>query len=247
MTQLVQNIPTDIDKCLVDEFLEIKKRFSMNDWGPGQLMGGRFAEAVLRIFQHLLGIAVTPFGTDIPAYEKDKILNAVKSAASIDDHVRQKIVPITRLLLDFRNNRDVAHLGGFNANGMDTLFVMTSATWILCELVRVYGGHSMADAQRIVDGLAVKEYPVIIEIDGEAFITRHDLKSKQEVLVLLSKYDGADAHFLFKKQGDSNRGRFKKTLESMANQKLVAEKGDRYYLLPRGSEVVSKESLLTYA
>ena len=68
-----------------------------------------------------------------------------------------------RLLLDFRNNRDVAHLGGFDANSMDALFVMTSATWMVCELVRVFGGYAMREAQKIVDTLSVKEYPAIIE------------------------------------------------------------------------------------
>jgi hypothetical protein len=111
----------------------------MDDWGPGQLMGGRFAEAMLRVYQHLLGQPWTPFGTDIPAAQKTAITNAVTNSPAIDDQVRQKTVPLTRLLLDFRNNRDVAHLGGFDANSMDALFVMNSATWVLCELVRVHG------------------------------------------------------------------------------------------------------------
>ena len=51
------------------------------------------------------------------------------------------------------DNRDVAHLGGFVANSMDALFVMTSATWIVCELVRVYGCYAMREAQKIVDAL----------------------------------------------------------------------------------------------
>jgi hypothetical protein len=137
MTLSIRGIPSELGTKLIEEFLEIKKRFAMNDWGPGQLKGGRFAEVVLRAYQHLLSEAVTPFGTDIPASEKTRVLNTVQSAGAIDAHVRQKTVPLVRLLLDFRNNRDAAHLGGFDANSMDTLFVMTSATWIFCEFVRV--------------------------------------------------------------------------------------------------------------
>jgi hypothetical protein len=130
MTLLISGIPSQVSATLIEEYLEIKKRFAMNDWGPGQLKGGRFAEAVLRAYQHLLGDAVTPFGTDINAAEKTRITNRIQNAATIDEHVRQKTVPLVRLLLDFRNNRDAAHLGGFDANGVDTLFVMTAATWI---------------------------------------------------------------------------------------------------------------------
>ena len=51
---------------------------------------------------------------------------------------------------------------------MDALFVMTSATWMVCELVRVFGGYAMREAQEIVDALSVKEYPVILERAGRA-------------------------------------------------------------------------------
>ena len=128
MTLLINGISSQISIKLIEEYLEIKKRFAMNDWGPGQLKGGRFAEAVLRAYQHLLGDAITPFGTDIVAAEKARIMHRLQNAGTIDEHVRQKTVPLVRLLLDFRNGRDVAHLGGFDANGMDTMFVITGAT-----------------------------------------------------------------------------------------------------------------------
>jgi hypothetical protein len=247
MTLTIRGIPTAVGDKLVEEFLEIKKRFVMDDWGPGQLKGGRLAEAVLRVFQHLLGEALTPFGTDIPAREKTRILNAVQNSATIDDHVRQKVVALTRLLLDFRNSRDVAHLGGFDANSMDTLFVMTSATWVLCELVRVYGGYRMEEAQRIVDDLSVKDYPVIMERQGELFIARHDLTAKQEVLVLLTRNASATAEFLHSKSGDSNKSRFQRNLREMVSDKLIGSAADGdYFIMPRGQAQVMKKSLLTY-
>ncbi|QQO32098.1 hypothetical protein JJC00_26370 [Bradyrhizobium diazoefficiens] len=247
MTLSIGRIPPDLSAKLIEEYLEIKKRFAMNDWGPGQLKGGRFAEVVLRIHQHLLSDSVTPFGVDIPAAEKTRILNRVTSEGTIDDHIRQKTVPLVRLLLDFRNNRDAAHLGGFDANSMDTHFVLTTTTWILCEFVRVYGGYAMSQAQEIVDGLSAKEYPVIIERQGELFIARHDLTAKQEVLVLLSRSANASAAFLESKVGDSNKSRFRRNLREMVDEKLIgqAANGD-YFVLPRGQALVTKNSLLTY-
>jgi hypothetical protein len=246
MALLLQNIPSNLSEKLVEEFLEIKKRFLMNDWSSGQLKGGRFAEVLLRIYQHLLGDSITPFGEDIPPNTKTRILNAVQSHGSIDDHFRQKTVPLARLLLDFRNNRDVAHLGGFNANSMDTLFVVTSATWILCELVRVYGGYAMDQAQAVVENLTIRDYPVIVERNGEIFITRHDLRAKQEVLVLLTKNDEAEFDFLFAKTRDRNKTRFQKTLDEMVAEKLIGLSNGKYFLLPRGMATVARESLLQF-
>jgi hypothetical protein len=247
MSITIGAIPPALSAKLVEEYLDIKKHFAMNDWGPGQLKGGRFAEVMLRIYQHLLGEPVTPFGTDIVPREKDRIINTVCSAGMIDAHVRQKTVPLVRLLLDFRNNRDAAHLGGFDANSMDALFVMTSATWMVCELVRVYGGYVMREAQKIVDTLSVKEYPVIMERDGELFITRHDLKAKQEVLVLLTKNVSATGEFLYEKSGDSNRSRFERNLREMVAEKFIGRAvNGEYFIMPRGQALVTKKSLLTY-
>jgi hypothetical protein len=247
MTLTIAGIPTALSAKLVEEYLDIKKHFAMNDWGPGQLRGGRFAEVMLRIYQHLLGEPVTPFGTNILPREKTRILNTIESTGTIDVHVRQKTVPLVRLLLDFRNNRDVAHLGGFDANSMDALFVMTSATWMVCELVRVYGSYVMREAQKIVDALSVKEYPVIMERDGELFITRHDLKAKQEVLVLLTKNAGATAKFLHEKSGDSNKSRFQRNLQEMVDDKFIGRAASsEYFIMPRGQALVTKKSLLTY-
>ena len=196
------------------------RHFSVILGGPGQLKGGRFAEVLLRIYQHLLGEPVTPFGTDIVPREKTRVLNTIESTGTIDTHVRLKTVPQARLVLDFRNNRDVAHLGGFDANSMDALFVMTSATWIMCELIRVYGGYAMPEAQKIVDALSVREYPVIMERRGELFITRHDLKAKDEVLVLMMKSASATAELLHEKSGDSNKSRFQRNLREMVAKSL---------------------------
>lgn len=247
MTLVIQAVPSVLDEKLIEEYLDIKKHFSTNDWGPSQLKGGRFAEVVLRLFQHLLGEVVTPFGTDIPPGAKTRILNLLQNAPTVDDHIRQKVVPLTKLLLDFRNNRDVAHLGGFDANRMDSVFVMTGATWILCEIVRVYGGYPMAEAQAIVDSLSVKEYPVLFERNGELYIARHDLKSEKEVLVLLSRHDEADAAFLFAKTKDKNKTRFFAKLDEMVSEKLIGKRGDKYFLMPRGAATVSKEGLLSYS
>jgi hypothetical protein len=246
MALTINRLPSDLSEMLIEEYLELKRHFFMNDWGSGQLKGGRFAESLLRIYQHLLGEPIVPFGSDIAAAAKTRILNAVQNDGSIDDHVRQKTVPLTRLLLDFRNNRDVAHLGGFDANSMDALFVMTGATWILCELVRVYGDYRMEQAQAIVEGLAVREYPVVIERNGEIFVARHDLTAKQEVLVLLIKNTQAKFDFLFSKTRDRNKSRFQKTLNDLVALKLIGQSNDDYFLMPRGAAMVTKESLLQF-
>ena len=110
-----------------------------------------------------------------------------------------------------------------------------------------FGDYAMSQAQEIVDGLAVKEYPVIIERDGELFIARHDLDAKQEVLVWLMRNVGASGSVLETKIGDSNKSRVRKKLKEMVADKLIGldANGD-YFIMPRGQALVITSSLLQY-
>ena len=246
MTKILKTIPDDLEKKLFEEYAEIKCRYQLNDCNPSQLSGGRFAEVILRIFQHLLKMSVTLFGKDISATEKTKIINKVTIDPDIDEHIRQKVTVLIKLILDFRNNRDVAHLGGFSANKIDANFILSCANWIVAELIRVYGNYSMDEAQKIIDKIAIPSYPVIFYIEGDEFIARDDLLVKQEVLILLSKQK-RDSNFLFSKTKDGNRSRFNKTLASMVSKKLIALKDGSYHLLPNGIKMIQEKNLLNPA
>jgi hypothetical protein len=105
----------------------------------------------------------------------------------------------------------------------------------------------MREAQKIADALSVKEYPVIMEREGELFITRHDLKAKQEVLVLLTKNASATAEFLHGKSGDANKLRFERNLREMVADKFIGQAANgEYFIMPRGQALVTKKSLLSY-
>lgn len=243
MSHFLKSIPNELEDKLFEEYAEIKHRFQLDDCRPSQLNGGRFAEAVLRIFQHLLGVPITPLGKDIPAPEKTSILNKTANSGVIDEHIRQKTTALTRLLLDFRNNRDVAHLGGFSANRIDASLVLSCANWMVAEFIRVYGNYSLEQAQELVDKIAVPNYPVIFEIEGEEFISRGDLLVKHEILVLLSKQK-RDFAFLFSKTKDGNKSRFAKTVEAMTTDKMIALKDGYYHVLPKGIKEVHARALL---
>ena len=105
----------------------------------------------------------------------------------------------------------------------------------------------MSRAHEIVDGLSVKEYPVIIERNGELFIARHDLDAKQEILVWLMRNASAPGSVLETKVGDTNKSRVRGKLKEMVADKLIglAANGD-YFIMPRGQALVTTNSLLQY-
>lgn len=237
------NIPQFIQDKLLDEYIDIKKKYFLGDWSSGQLKSGRFGEVIIRIFQILLNEPHTPFGNNISSSEKTRIINNVVSSKNIDMHIRQKVTSLTRLLLDFRNNRDSAHLGGFNANHMDAYFTMSAANWIIAELIRVYSGLSMDKVEEIISEITIKDFPLIINIEGDQFISSPNFTSKQETLILLyHNPKGLEYNFIFKKTKNKNTTEFKRQLNKMVKDKLIVEKKQKYFIMPEGIRVV--ESLV---
>ena len=55
-------LPTEIVARLLNEYQGIKQQLALRKFRPSELNGGRFAECVLRLVQHLDNPPYTPFG-----------------------------------------------------------------------------------------------------------------------------------------------------------------------------------------
>lgn len=91
-----------------------------------------------------------------------------------------------RVILDVRNKRDVAHVGGeVNPNYSDSLLIVHSADWILTEIVRQYHSCSIDQAAAIVATINENQVPIIDDIDGFIRVLDTSLKARDKVLVIL--------------------------------------------------------------
>jgi len=241
----LKNIPQELQTRLLEEYKDAKRLYILNEARSSGLNSGRFAECVLRILQNQLDGSYTPFGTDIVAAEKTRILNRVTQHINIDPHIRQKVTSLVRILLDFRNNRDIAHLGGFNPSYMDVHFIISCVKWIMAELLRVYGDYTPTEAEKIVSSITIHNYPIMFNVDGEDFISNDKLKSKDEILVILY-INSADFNYLFQKTKDSHKKRFEKTLKALCTEKKIVLKENIYYIMPLGIKYVEENKLLNF-
>ncbi len=63
---------------------------------------------------------------------------------------------------EIRNNRNVGHVGGdINPNHMDAVAVYSVVSWVMGELVRIFHGVSVKEAQEAVDALAERKLSLI--------------------------------------------------------------------------------------
>lgn len=239
---LSKNLPQEVVNHTIDEYLHIKRQFYLRHFQPSELQGGRFAECVVRLLQFLHTGSYTPFGSYLR--NTDSIINAISNDTNHTDTIRYLIPRQARILLDVRNKRDVAHVGGeVNPNYSDSLFICHAADWILSELVRHFYSCSPDEARRIVASINEIRIPIVTEVDGFVRIQNTNLDAREKSLVVLyykqpTKVSDTD---IFKWIIYSNFSRFQKDiLAKLHAEALIHYAAGRCTLIDKGIAYVEK-------
>lgn len=234
-------IPREIATKLLDEYQHIKQQFFLGKFQPSELNGARFAECVLRLVEYLDTGSYTLFGKPI---DSEKIIRRVDNSTQLQDTIRFFVPRLTRVILDVRNKRDVAHVGGeVNPNYSDALFVVQATDWILTELVRHFYNSSVDEAQRIVANINEVRIPIVAEIDGFVRVQNTTLDAREKTLVVLyhkqpTKVKDTQLAAWIKYK---NPSRFKAAiLEKLDAEALIHYEAGLCSLLPKGMRYVEK-------
>jgi hypothetical protein len=187
-TSLAARAPAPLVKALLDAYAELKDNFNFERFRPSELEGGRFAEAAIRIVQHLAAGSHDSLAKSLPPF--DRIVAALEKASSATAHdsLRIHIPRALWTIYGVRNRRDVGHIGGdVNPNRSDAYFVVAVCDWVLAELIRLTFNCSLVEAQEMVDNLVERKVPIIQDFGGFPKILRDDLAIPDRVLVLAYK------------------------------------------------------------
>lgn len=177
-------LPAKIVTPLLDEYLDIKQNLAFRKFRPGELNGGRFAECVLRLIQHLDNPPYTPFGTSLS--DSNGIIRRVEQNTNLRESIRFFIPRLARILLDVRNRRDVAHVGGdVSPNYSDALLIAHNADWILTEILRLYYNCPIDTARKIADSINEVTVPIIADVDGFIRVQNTKLDFRGRTLAIL--------------------------------------------------------------
>lgn len=241
ITVLSSRLPKEILTNLLNEYQYIKQQFFLRKFQPSELSGARFGECVLRLLEYLNTGNYTPFGTQL---RSEHIINSIQNNTVHADTVRLFIPRLTRVVLDVRNKRDIAHVGGeVNPNYSDALFVTHCADWILTELVRHFYSCSIDEAKQIVVTINDVRIPVIAEVDGFIRVQNTKLDARKKALVVLyykQPKKVSDAN-LAKWIKYKNASRFKaEILSKLDLEAMIHYESGLCTLLPKGVRYVEK-------
>ena len=176
-------LPSELVEELLNEFGLLRRRFLLRDWGPSELNGGRFAEAVLRVLEWMMDGSYTALGKQLDRLD---IIKRITNDVSIPEGHRFHLRRAADLLLDVRNKRDVGHLGAdIDVNRMDSELVLRLCSWILAEMVREFGGTDPEAAQNLIDKISIETVPWIEEVDGDLLVLATELQADERTLLAL--------------------------------------------------------------
>ena len=234
-------LPQDVVISLLNQYQHIKQQFFLRKFQPSELNAARFGECVLRLIEFLDTGGYTPLGKQL---RSENIINRVKNNTNLPDGIRFLIPQLTRVLLDVRNKRNVAHVGGeVDPNYSDSLFVSHCVDWILIELIRNYHASSIDEARNIVESINETKIPVIAEVEGFIRVQNTKLSAEQKTLLILyykqpSKVSDSDLAKWIKYK---NISRYRKELlKSLDDDAQIHYEHGFCTLLPKGIAFVEK-------
>lgn len=186
--QLKQQLDPKLVEELLRTYKEIKDQYFLGHHEPSELNGGKFCEAAYRVLESLTSNGkFTPLGKHIPKLV-EKLWNMQNKDSSLYNESIRVHIPRTLIgIYEIRNKRGVGHLGGdINPNLADSTFICSAADWVLAEVLRMFYGCSLDEAQKIVDGLVQRKIVLVYDYGDVKRVLLPKMKYPDQVLVLLA-------------------------------------------------------------
>lgn len=175
---------------IIDSFVEIRTRFTQAVYTDSAydaigISAGKFSETVFRFIEDELTGAHTPFSTQIKNFG-DRCRDFEQTPrAKAPESLRILIPRCLSFIYTVRSKRGIGHVGGdVEANQADITVIVSGTTWIACELIRIYYGCSLEEAQGIVSTLNTRVIPQVWNVMGKKRVLNAELSAKDRVLIL---------------------------------------------------------------
>jgi hypothetical protein len=190
--QLITELSTIVDPALanavVENYVEMQKRFLAGDWKPAELDGGRFCEAIARCIHQLDTGSVnnSKFPGKICERLEDETLSHILNVKD-----RHHIAKVISVLYKFRSDRGAVHISPiYTANEMDSILVLHTGKWLFAEFLRLSWNKDLNTIAETIARIVQLEHSLIHELDGKPLVLVKGIYAKDEVLLLLNHAAG---------------------------------------------------------
>jgi hypothetical protein len=184
LTDHLAVLPADLSDAIADTLKATIEHFIRREWDDTQVDAGRFCEATLRYLEWKMTGRYTPIDGKQKPSRKSVIGNA-KNDVTLPPSLRAQVPQAIELVMDFRNNRNSAHLGDISPNKMDAACVVQNVSWIGGELARIESHLPPREVQEVIDRLAERHVPLVQVVGNDRVVLNPALDAAQRALILL--------------------------------------------------------------
>lgn len=173
-------------KLLIQEFIEMERRFILQDWEPATLDGGQFSEILARIIYHVdSGIINQRKGFN-------SCLQYIEDQANSNLHNFPKrrtaihMCKVLRTVYKFRSQRGAVHIDpDYTANEIDSTMLIANVRWLMAETLRVFWTGDKKVVATSIQEIVQYNVPAVLSIDNRDLVLRTDCSVEEEILLVL--------------------------------------------------------------
>jgi hypothetical protein len=178
------SVPPQLASAISETYRATMDHFLKMEWDDAQVDAGRFCEAALRYLELKLTGSFTPIdGKSKP--NRGFVAGKAKNDTTLPPSLRAQMPQSIELVMDFRNNRNSAHLGDIDANKMDAACVVQIATWVVGEILRIETNKPSVEVQAVLDKLAERHVPLVQMVGDRPVVLAQGLLAADRAIVLL--------------------------------------------------------------
>ena len=247
MAHILTGVPASFEDELFAKYREIERNYREHRWEPSELNGGKLCEVAYSILRgHIEGKFASKAAK--PSNFAVACAGLEKAPAHFGRSLRLLIPRILVALYDIRNSRSVGHIGGdVDPNHMDALCVLHMAKWVVAEIIRIFHGISVEDAQNLVETISDREISLVWDTGAVRRVLHVGLTMLEKTLVLLYSNPGPlEENSLLASLEHSNPSIYRRDILRKAHKSRLLEydEGSRTVLIsPLGSKRVELEIL----
>lgn len=246
LTLLLAPIPNGLKIPLIQEYNSLMQNYLERRWTWAELSWWRFSEIVFTIldgYSKWWVYAAKPF-------KPNNMVDACRALEKAPNLPRSFQILIPRLLpalYEIRNNRSVWHVWGeVDSNAMDSNFVVTTCSWIMGELIRVYHNINIEEAEKVINFITSRKIPLVWDIGNIKKVLDPNMSVKNQICILLiGCTEKISLQEIFKWTESKDKKYFLKTLRALHKAKMIHydESDQTVIILPPW--VIYSETLLS--
>tara|TARA_R110002096_G_scaffold436009_1_gene665082 strand:- start:57587 stop:58345 length:759 start_codon:yes stop_codon:yes gene_type:complete len=230
-----------IANTIIGTFKEVEKSYFLKSWKTSELDAGHFVEAVRRFLEYKLFGKYTPIGKNLPVFNDTTMNNYLQAKG--DDSYRIHLPRVLLAIYGIRNKRGVGHLSQISPSHLDATLILSSAKWILGELIRLNSTYPAEETSKMVDHIVERNIEGIWEEDDITRILVEGLILKEKIIFVLYSTEEKNDVRIKEIIEYSNKTYFTKALEELHKNRLIEYKNNGECIIsPKG--IIYAEKLI---